>query len=666
MRQSRFFKMLVPDTRIHILIIALLIAIISIYNHSIGIIGIFVLSYLIYYNLKTTNIRREEWTQYIEGLSSDIDSATKQSILNMPIPLTMVEIDGTIKWYNRNFLDLVAKQGILEKHIQDIVPGFDLQSILKKDRKVINKTNINSRNFKVLYNIIKAGKASSSDYIIMLYWIEETDYELLKKRYNEGRLVVALVQIDNYDEVMQDTEEANKPLVIAEIDHKLNIWANRINGIIKKHDNDKFVIVFENQYLEKLEAKKFDILDEFREINVGNKIPITLSIGVGTDGKSPLESFEFASGAKDLSLGRGGDQVTVKRNDNISFYGGKTNAIEKRTKVKARVIAYALRQLIEQCDKVFVMGHRYSDLDALGAAMGIYRAARNRDKDAYIILNENNPAISCLYEKIVQKEEYKKHIINCEEAKQKIDSNSLVVVVDTHRPNFTECPEILTQTDKVVVIDHHRRGTEFIENTVLIYHETYVSSTSEMVTEILSYIDEKIKIEAIEAEALLAGIAIDTKNFTFKTGVRTFEAAALLRRSGANITSVKELFQDDIDMVMTKAEVVKGAEIIRETVAISSCEASIEGLQLVTAQAADELLSIKGIRASFVLGKKDDTMIVISGRSMGDINVQVILEKLGGGGHLTVAGAQLEGVTMEEAKEQLQTLIEEYLDEGEK
>lgn len=665
MRNSRFFKMLVPDTRIYIFIIALLIAVISIYNYIIGIIGIFLLTYLIYYNLKTTNIRREEWTQYIEGLSSDIDSATKQSILNMPIPLTMVEIDGTIKWYNRKFLEVVGKQGILEKDIQDIVPGFDLQGILKKDTEVVKKANINGRSFSVLYNIIKAGKASAANYIIMLYWIEETDYELLKKKYNDEKQVVALVQVDNYDEVMQSTAEANHPLVIAEIDHKLNLWGNRMHGVTRKFANDKFIVIFEKQHLEKLEAKKFEILDEIREIQAGNTIPITLSIGIGTDGENTQENFEFASGAKDLSLGRGGDQATVKKKDKISFYGGKTKAVEKRTKVKARVIAYALRQLIEESQKVFIMGHKYPDLDALGSAMGIYRAVKNKGKEAYIVLSGKNPAINCLYDKIMQKDDYKENIISCDEARLKIDEDSLVVVVDTHRPNFTECPELLKQTDRVVVIDHHRRGTEFIENTVLTYHETYVSSTSEMVTEILSYIDEKMNIGVLEAEALLAGIAIDTKNFTFKTGVRTFEAAALLRRAGADTISVKQLFQDDLSMVMARAEVLKHVKIIRNTVAISTFEDEKENSQLLAAQAADELLSIKGIRASFVLGKKDDTMIFISGRSMGDINVQVILEKLGGGGHLTVAGAQLEGVTMEEAKEQLQRLIEEYLDEGE-
>ncbi|MCC5909551.1 MAG: DHH family phosphoesterase [Clostridiaceae bacterium] len=665
MRNKRFFNILVPDTRIYIFIIGILIAIVSFYNMHIAIVGVFLLTYLIYHNLKITNIRRVEWTKYIEGLSSDIDSATKQSILNMPIPLTMVEIDGKINWYNRKFLDIIDKNELLEKNIEDIIPGFKIKDILQPQEKKVVRASIQDRSFKVLYNIIKSSKHNHSSYIIMLYWIEDTNHENLKKKYNEEKPVVALVQIDNFDEVMQSTEDSNRPLVIAEIDHKVNIWANKVNGFIRKYANDKFVVAFEKKHLDNLEAKKFDILDEIRDISAGNQIPITLSIGIGTDGKTPLQSFEFANAAKDLSLGRGGDQVTVKRNDKISFYGGKTKAVEKRTKVKARVIAYALRQLIEQSDQVMVMGHKYADLDALGSAMGIYRAAKNRGKEAYIVLNNPNPSINCLMEKIWQTEEYRKSIIDCDDAKLKVSDGTLLVVVDTHRPNFTECPELLEKTDKIVVIDHHRKGTEFIENPVLEYHETYVSSASELVTEILFYMDDKINIEVAEAEALLAGIAVDTKNFTFKTGVRTFEAAALLRRAGADTTSVKQLFQDELETIVARAEVVKRAEIVRNFVALSTCEENMEASQLIVAQAADELLGIKGITASFVLGRKDDTIIYISGRSMGDVNVQVILEKLGGGGHLTVAGAQLEGVTMEEAKEQLKDAIEKYFEEGE-
>ncbi len=663
MKNSKYFKMLVPDTRVHIFIIALLIGIVGYYNNIIGIIGALILGYLIYHNLKSVSTRREEWTQYIEGLSSDIDSATKQSILNIPIPLTMIEVDGKIKWYNKKFMDISGTQEILNKNIKEIVTELDLSKILEGEGTLFEGVKINDKSFGIIHNTIKLKKPSLDNYVIMLYWIEITEYDRLMERYKNERPVVALLQIDNYDEVMQSTEDANQPLVTAEIDHRLSLWGSSLNGISKKYANDKFIVVFEKQYLEKLKEKKFELLDEMREVSVGNTIPITLSIGIGTGSSSPLKNLDFANGAKDLSLGRGGDQATVKNGDKVSFYGGKTSAIEKRTKVKARVIAYALRELIDQSNRVFIMGHKYTDLDALGSALGIYRASKNRGKNAYIVLGGNNPAIDCLYEKIIQLEEYENTIISCHDARESIDSESLVVVVDTHRPNFTECPQLLTLTDRVVVIDHHRRGREFIENTALVYHETYASSTSEMVTEILSYIDEKINIEPMEAEALLAGIVVDTKNFTFKTGVRTFEAAALLRRAGADTTSVKELFQDNLEMILAKAEVIKKAEIIRDMVVISTYDIGVESTQLIIAQAADELLNIKGMRASFVLGKKDDT-IIISGRSMGDINVQIILEKLGGGGHFTVAGAQLEGLSIEEVKEELHKLIEEYLDEG--
>ncbi|ABR50836.1 phosphoesterase, RecJ domain protein [Alkaliphilus metalliredigens QYMF] len=665
MRNTKFFKLLVPDTRIYMIIISLLIIIISIYNHVIGIIGVFFLAYLLYYNLKITNIRREEWTQYIEGISSDIDSATKYAILNLPIPLTIVEFDGTITWYNPKFIEVTNKKDLLEKDIQDVIPNFNLREILNEQQEQVQQVNINGRHFEVLYNIVKLSKNHASNYIIMLYWLEVTEYEGLKKKYEEEKPIVGLFQIDNFDEVMQSTEEMNRPLIAAEIEHRLNIWVNRLGGFIRKYSKDKFVVVFQKQHLEKLEVKKFDILDEMREINLGNKIPITLSVGIGAEGKIPLETCDFANAAKNLALGRGGDQVALKRSDKISFYGGKTKAVEKRTKVKARVIAHALKQLIEQSDNVFVMGHKGSDLDALGAAVGIYRASKNRDKEAYIVLNGSNPSIDGLTARLYEKEEYRNNIITCEEAKTKIQPSSLLIVVDTHRPNFTECPELLEISEKIVVIDHHRRGTEFIEETVLNYQETYASSTCELVTEVLYYMDDKVNIEPLEAEALLAGIAVDTKNFTFKTGVRTFEAASLLRRAGADTISVKQLFQDDLETIIARAEIVKRARVINETIAISTCEEPIESVQLVSAQAADELLGVRGITASFVLGKKDDTMIFISGRSMGAINVQVILEKLGGGGHLTVAGAQLENCTMEEAEKVLKETINAYLEEGE-
>ncbi len=670
MKNRKIFQLFVPDTKIYLIIIGILIVFLSLYNPLLGIFGVFLLVYLIYHHLKVHNLKKLEWEKYLEGLFSDIDSATKQAILNIPIPFTIVELDGTIHWYNGKFIETLEEKNIFGKNVEELVPDIKIEDLLEENRKgeehkAFINVQIKERHYKLLYNIARVSEENMGNrkYIMMLYFIEITNYERLKKKYNEEKLAVALVQVDNYDEVMQDTEEERRPLVTAEIDHRIKRWANTQRGFFRKYTTDKYIVGFETQYLDKLEAKKFEILDQIRKIEMGNKIPITLSIGVGTSGKTPLDIADYANAAKDLALGRGGDQAVVKKNDYISFYGGRTTAVEKTTKVKSRVIAYALRRLMDQSENVFIMGHKNADMDALGAAMGVYRAAKNRERETYIILNEPNISIERLYSKVQERKDYRRDIITCEEALSKIERNSLLIVVDTHRPSFTECPEALKLTKNIVVIDHHRRVTDFIDETVLTYHETYVSSTSELVTEILSYMDSRMNIDEIEANALLAGIALDTKNFTFKTGVRTFEAASLLRRAGADTIEVKQYFQDNIETILNKSEVLKRAEIFKEEVAISTSLGG-ENPQLLAAQAADELLNIKNVTAGFVLGKKGDGEIFISGRSMGKINVQIILEKLGGGGHLAVAGAQLQDSSLESAKEQLKEAIEEYFQEG--
>lgn len=633
------------------------------YEPIIGIIGMVMIVYLIWYNFSAGNTKRKEWTKYIEELSTDVDSATKQAILNMPMPLTIIEFDGTITWYNPQFVEMVGKNDLLENNIENVIPSFILKDVLQNKANEAGEVKIRSGYFKPVYNIVKITNEQEAKYIIMLYWIDKTKDIEISKKYLDSKLIVALIQVDNYDEVMHNTEETDRPLLIAEIENKINLWVASIEGLSRKYTNDKFIIIFENKHVQALEEKKFAILDETREISVGNKIPVTLSIGIGMVGDNPVQIGICANASKDLALGRGGDQAVVKRKEKTSFYGGKTKAVEKSTKVKSRVISHALKQLIEQADIVLVMGHKHSDLDALGSAMGIYRAAKNLNKEAYVVLNESNPSIEGLYNRIIESGSYRNLFVSCDEAKMLLKRESLVVVVDTHRPSFTECPELLKHTNNIVLIDHHRKGMEFIENTVLGYHETYVSSTSELVTELLYYMDDKMNIEQIEAEALLAGIALDTKNFTFKTGVRTFEAAALLRRAGADTASVKQLFQDDFDTIVERSNIVKRAEIYRNIIAIANCKGG-ENTQLVAAQAANELLNIKGITASFVLGSKKEGTIFISGRSMGNINVQVILEQLGGGGHLTVAGAQLEGENIEEANKQLKEIIDNYFEEG--
>ncbi|WP_425448758.1 DHH family phosphoesterase [Dethiothermospora halolimnae] len=666
MSNKKLFKILTPDTKIYLWIIGILLLIMWFYEPKISAIGILILLYLIYYHWRNVHLKKVEWGKYIQGLTEEFDSATKHAILNLPLPLVLVEVDGTISWYNPKFSDILDKKGILEKNIEDLVPNFSIDNIMEENDDMAIEATIKDREYKVLYNVVDVSNKdeTTKNYIIMLYWLDITTFNILKNKYNDERMIVSLIQVDNYSEVKNSTEEENRPIVLAEIDKRLNTLTSRINGFIRKYENDKYIIIFENKHLEYLETKKFDILDDIRSIDEGNDIPVTLSIGVGVNGKNPAQQYEYAKAAIDIALGRGGDQAVVKKIDKLSFYGGKSKAVEKRTKVKARVIAHALRQLIDQTDKVFIMGHKIGDMDSFGSSIGIYRAAKNRDKEAYIVLNGTNPAIKNIYSKIQDEHrEYLDDIIGSEQAKVLADKSSLCVVVDTHKPSFVEAPDVLDIVEKVVVIDHHRRGADFIEEPILTYLEPYASSTAELVTEILYYMGDKLDIEKFDAEALLAGITVDTKNFTFKTGVRTFEAASFLRRAGADTTIVRQLFRNDLDTFMWKAEVVRNAEIIEEKVAISLLDRDNDNSIIIAAQSADDLLNIKQISASFVLTRKNN-YIHVSGRSLGDINVQLILEKLGGGGHLTTAGAQIEDVSIEEAKEILKDAIKEYLREG--
>ncbi len=666
MADKKIFKILIPDTKIYLWIIAILLSIIAFYEPKISAIGVILLAYLVFYHWKKVHLKRVEWTKYIEGLTEGFDSATKHAILNLPIPLTMVEVNGSISWYNPKFSEMINKKGLLNKNISEIIPNFDIDDVMNSQEDMSIEVTIHDRYYKVLYNIVRSSRKNDNiqRYIIMLYWIDITNFATLKEKYNNEKINMALIQIDNYDDVKNSTDETNRPIVLAEIDKKINTLAYRINGMIRKYENDKYIIVFEHRYLQYLEAKKFDILDDVRELDQGNTISPTLSIGVGVNGKNPSQLYEYASASMDIALGRGGDQAVVKKIDKLSFYGGKSKAVEKRTKVKARVISHALRQLIDQADNILIMGHKVADMDSFGAAIGVFRAAHSREKEAFIVLEGVNPSIKNIYEKIENEHpEYLNHIISPEKAEQIASKSSLCVVVDSHRPSFVESEKLLEIVDKVVIIDHHRRGADFIDNPVLIYLEPYASSTCELVSEILSYMGDKLKVEKFEAEALLAGISVDTKNFTFKTGVRTFEAASFLRRAGADTTTVRQFFQDDLDLFISKAEVVKNARIIENNIAISRLESDREDSMLIAAQAADDLLNIRGITASFVLALNEG-QIRISGRSLGDMNVQVILERLGGGGHLTIAGAQLDDVDINQAESMLENEIKEYLKEG--
>ncbi len=653
------------DTKLYLVIIGCLIVIIAYYQPILALIWAIALAYLIYHYNKTIHDKEKEWTKYIETLTEEFESATKHAVFNMPFPLVLLEIDGTISWYNTRFSSMIDEENILNNKIEEFVPNLNIEEILKKDDKKPIEVKYKDRHYQIHYNIIEIKKAvSKKGIIIMLYWIDDTNRMILKDKYEDEKLTVCLAYVDNYDEVKNTTPEVNRPLVLAEIDKTISSYAAEHNGFTRKYENDKYLLIFENKDLQVIQQKKFDILDKIREIDKGNTIPITLSMGVGVNGKNPNETYEYAKAAIDIALDRGGDQTVVKKNNDLKFYGGKTKAIEKRNKVKARVISHALRQLIDQSEEVFVMGHKNADMDSFGASVGIVRAALNRNKKGYIILSGVNPSIKNIYERMKSEvPEYLDLILTPEEAYNKVDQSSLLVVVDNHKPSFTEAPELLDLTDKIVLIDHHRRGAEFLKDPILRYLEPYASSTCELVTEILYYMFEKMEMSEFEADALLAGITVDTKNFTFQTGVRTFEAASILKRSGADPTRVRHLFRDDFNTFLHKAEVVRNSKIVFNKVAIGRLEKDMEDSVLIAAQSANDLLNINGVEASFVLTLFEGK-VHISGRSLGNVSVQLILEKLGGGGHLTSAGTQLEGVTIDEAEKLLINSIEEYFKEG--
>ncbi|NMA86402.1 MAG: phosphoesterase [Tissierellia bacterium] len=654
------------DLKLYLIIMGCLILVIAYYQPILAIIWAGVLAYLIYRYNKIVQSKEREWIKYIEGLSEEFDSTIKHAIFNMPFPLVMVEIDGTISWYNTRFLNMIAEKDLLNKKIENLVPKFKIEDILKKEDEKPLFLEYNDKYYEVHYNIVEIKKTvNNKENIIILYWVDKTEAKKLSNKCKDEKLSVCLAYIDNYDEVKSTTPEVNRPLVLAEIDKILSAYTAENNGFIRKYENDKYLLIFQNRDLEVIESKKFDILDRVREIDMGNTIAITLSMGVGKNGKNPNEAYEYARAAIDIGLGRGGDQAVVKEESNLSFYGGKTKAIEKRNKVRSRVISHALRQLIDQSEKIFIMGHKNADMDSFGAGIGLIRAVKNRNKKAYLVLDGPNPSIRNIYNRMIAEEpEYLNSIISPEEAIEKADKNSLLVIVDNHKTSFTEEPELLKLIDKKIIIDHHRRGAEFIEDPVLTYLEPYASSTCELVTEILYYMSDKMEMTKFDADALLAGITVDTKNFTFQTGVRTFEAASILKRAGADTTSVRELFKDDHNTFLNRAEVVKGSKIVFGKVAIGIFNRDLEDSILIAAQAANELLNINGIEASFVLTLANGK-VHISGRSLGNISVQLILEKLGGGGHLTSAGTQLESVSIEEAEKMLVNAIDEYFKEGE-
>lgn len=590
----------------------------------------------------------------------------------LTVPYAIILEDGHILWKNDRFSEIVDGR---EKFIQKIIPELN-KGIFPKDDETRNELEITykERDYQVELRRISLEGFSESErmlqipkekeYFIALYMRDVTELNSYIRENEDQRLIAGLIYIDNYDEVMESVEEVRQSLLVALIDRKINKYINDVDGIVKKLENDKYFFVVKKEGYRKFEADKFSLLEEVKQVNIGNARSATLSIGLGLNTATYALSYNYARMAIDLALARGGDQAVIKDCKGITYFGGKKEQTAKNTRVKARVKAEALREFIVAKDQVIVMGHKISDPDSFGACMGIYRAAVALEKKAHIVINDVSTSIKPLYDEIAQSSVYGKDIfLTSGEALDYISDSAMVVVVDTNKPQMTECPELLKRSKTIAVLDHHRQSSTVIDNAVLSYIEPYSSSTCEMVAEVLQYIVDDIKVPSIEADCLYAGIMIDTRNFMNRTGVRTFEAAAYLRRCGADITRVRKMFRDDMESYRAKAEAMRMAEVYREQYAIAECPSDIASPTVLAAQTANELLDINGIKASFVLTVYNGR-IFLSARSIDEVNVQIIAEKLGGGGHINSAGAQFEHTNVKEAIEALKVTIDQMIEEG--
>ena len=658
---------LISRTKIYLVVIAIILVILCVVEPKAIIPSILAYIAIFVYTIWSNNKRKTEISEHINELTVSVDKAAQSTIINSPFPLVVLETNGNIIWKSSNFI----------KEFANIDTGTTLTDVIKELKlKIENGKNTNNisisesmkigdKNYKVIAEYTKLREKehkNSSEYMATVYFLDETNYVKLLEEYNNSRTCIGIIVLDNYEELMQRVTEEEKLKITSNAEKNIYSWVNKYDGLLVKSERDTYVCIFDQLNLEKIKENKFEILDEIKEIKTQDNIQLTLSIAISENEKTNSEEYKSAKAVIDIALGRGGDQAIIKQNGKYYFFGGRTQEVEKRTRVKARIVAQALEELMNSASNVIIMGHTNSDIDAMGSGMGVYRIAKTIGKDAYIVNETNGTSLDNFINDLKDIEEYNDVIIDKAEALNKISADSLLVVVDTDKKNYVEAPELLDKTDKIVVIDHHRRGTDYIENAILTFHEVYASSACELVTELVEYAEKTVKLTKFEVEALYAGIMMDTKNFTFKTGVRTFEAAAFLRKCGVDIIKVKKWFQSDLETYNKISEIVAKSEIIDDTIAISIYDKEDSDANITCAKAADELLTISNITASFVIGKMGDK-IYISGRSIGDINVQLILEKLGGGGHITVAGAQVEGMTQEEVKQELINRINEYFTE---
>lgn len=622
------------------------------------------LTVLLYFYFRQSNQKRRQGVlQYIDSVTGSVDTASKSTLINSPLPTLVFRPDtGEIIWSNESFLQLAGvREHLFEMRLSEAVPDFQVQWLLSGKQESPERVELNNHRFRVYGSLVRSrNRTGVQSLVATTYWVETTEADHLREVYEASRPVAAILMLDNYEDLMKACEDTQRSAVLAQIDEKLQTWANAGQGILLKTDRNHYLFLFEEQYFQHFVDEKFSILDTVRAIRVAENIHPTLSIGIGKDSPSIPELYKNAKLSLEMALSRGGDQAVVRNQVDFAFYGGRTKATEKRTKVKSRVMANAFRELIADAGEVYIMGHSFADMDAVGAAAGICCAARKRGKQARIVIDREHTAAETLVARLDALPEYSGVFLTPAEAFLQMRADTLLVVVDTNRPDMVENPQLLESCNRVAVIDHHRRAATYIENAAFNFHEPYASSASELVTELLQYLVEPTDLLREEAGALLAGIVLDTKHFTQRTGGRTFEAAAFLRRSGADTAEVQRLFQGDLKDMVTKYDIIRRAEMYRSNIAVSVVEEP--GVDRVAAaQAADDLLTLKGVQASFVVYAAEGA-VLMSARSLGEINVQVILEALGGGGNSTTAGARIEDTDPESVRQQLIGVLDAYFE----
>lgn len=647
------------DTRIYLAVATALLVVIVFYNPHVAVLGAILLCSLYLYGRERHRERQKALDSYLYTMSNCVEEGASYALKNLPLVMMIIDKEGKLYWHNDVLPEWFDDNVQLGQSILTVCPAFPLDKIWGKSGREVFGTE--DTYYQIIHEPVKY--ALQEEELTIAYMSDITASEQVRIESLEAVPVMAYIQIDNYDDVLQGLSESQRTSVVAEVNKLLAEWVAENEAVLKKYADDMYLAVFNRQSLNKCLQDKFDILDQVRAIHAGNKIPVTLSMGVAADEYSVAVLGERAQAGLDLALGRGGDQVAVHVGGKLQFYGGKAKAVEKNTRVKARIVAQALREIIEDADIILVMGHVNEDFDSLGAAIGVAIMARHLGKKLHIVVSQPGVSLSKLQEILADYEDYQNLFITPAQATSFITSQTLLFVVDVHHPELTAAPELLGKVDRIVVIDHHRRSEKFISNPLLVYLEPSASSTSELVTELLMYFDDYLEVNKMDATALYAGIVVDTKQFSVQSGVRTFDAAAYLRRSGADPALVRQMFRLDFETVKSRAEILNQAIMLPGGVVVADCPDNIKNGQIVAAQVADMLLGVEGVQMSFVLFFLEDG-IGISARSNGAFNVQVLMEELGGGGHQTVAGAQVRKGSMEEVKRQVIELSAKYIEES--